>query len=620
MLSPIDNTASGLKEQISNEIKDYTTRVVSVGEAYDYSQFKLVRRITLFESHTYPTGKFDSQGNYKFWYDGISSRIENEVKNIDFDTKDVKLFSDRSPSDDLPVLIANLKLLEYMREKDMDTEFNEAVEEGSGWGNIVWKKVKGTFERVDLKNFYVINQTAKTLDETPVIERHQMTSSDLRAKIGIWDNVKEVLEQNKSKLYKSQLQNVATETTVPYYEIFERNGEVCLKDLKEAHGEEVMEGDSDIYVFAKIIGAAETNSTSLSPTINFILFAEENKGKTNCDLYQEFHRGVYKGKWFREGMYELLFDLQVRLNQIGNQLAQALELSSKTILRSGDKLIVQNILTDMRNGDVLKAADLEQVQLTSTGIPQLIAEWNLIQQQMNDIANSSPIVTGEGIPQRMAFQLAALLNQNSNKLFDYIRQKLSIPFTVMFEKWVVPAFIKELSGKEILRLTGDPKMLDRLYTMIANDWYVSNLLNIGPHGQDVAEFLIQQQIEELKKRPALLMKGLQETFKNFKPSVSCVIAGENSTLPQDMQTYSTFITLEQDPIRRTALIEMAMAKKGIDTANLPKTETPAGGPGQPGMQPPPEGKTAPINGAPESPSVQPPPKRAGRIPLPALQH
>ena len=595
----INNQASGLRGQLEEEVKQYTTELVWVGEAYDYSQFKLVRRITLFESHTYPTGKFDTQGNYKYWYDGISSRISNEVKNIDFDTKDVKIYSDRG-KDDLAVLITNLKLKEYLRDEGMDEEFNSSVEEGAGWGNIVWKKVKKGFERVDLKNLYVINQTAFSIDETPVIERHQMTSSDLRTKLGVWDNVKEVLKNCKENSYKSSIQAMAKETTVPYYDIYERNGEICLKDLKEIHGELPAEGDENKYVFAKIIGSGSKGQTT-GVDIKYIMFAEEQKG-SNKDIYKEFHRGVYKGKWFREGLYELLFDQQVRLNQIGNQIAQGLELASKQVLWSKDKLVIQNILTDLRNGDIIRTDGLQAVALEMRGFAQLVEDWNLVQQQMNDIANSSPIVTGEGMPQRMSFQIAALLNQNANKLFDFIRQKLAIPFTAMFQEWIIPQFTKELSAKEILRLTGDDKMLDRIYQMIVADWYVSNLLAIGPHGQDIADFLQAQKLAELKKRPQLLMKGLKDVFKDFKPSVSCVITGENSTLPQDMQTLSTFIALEQDPVRRTALIEMAMSKKGIDTASLPKSspqQTPQPGQGA-NLTPPNTSPTAP----PPAPQVE----------------
>ena len=588
----IDNTKSGLRDQISSEIRQYTTELVNISESYDYSQYKLVRRITLFEGHTYPTGKFDSKGRYKFWYDGISSRIMNEVKNIDFDTKDVKVFSDKEGvNNDLAVLLTNLKLKEWLRENEMDEEFNEAVEEGSGWGNVVWKYIKGKpFERVDLKNFYVINQTAQELCESPVIERHQMTSSDLRAKSKVWSNIDEVLKQVKSDTYKAQIQSSPKSTTVPYYDIYERNGEVCVKDLKEVKGETVAEGDENKYVFAKVIGAG-TKGSATGVSIEYILFAEEMNGQTNEDIYEEFHRGVYKGKWFREGMYELLFDLQVRLNQIGNQISQALELGSKIVLQTPDKLIVQNIFSDMDNGDVIRTKGLQQVPLVSAAVQQLVEEWNLLQQQMNDIANSSPIVTGEGLPQRMPFQVAALLNQNANKLFDYIRQKLAIPFTHLFENGILDDLLADMSAKEILRLTGDSSMLARVQEMVVDDWYVNNMLAIGPHGQDLADFLKMQQLTALQKRPQLLMKGIKQVFKDFKPSVSCVITGENSTLPADMQTLSTFIALENDNVRRTALIDYALAKKGFDVSSFPRTPpeqmAPPGsqGGGTPGMAP-----------------------------------
>lgn len=587
----IDNTASELRSQMEKEIRQYTTEVVNVGEAYDYSQYKLVRRITLFESKTYPTGKFDTQGNYKFWYDGISPRIANEVKNIDFDTKDITVYSSRQSNpqqDALPSLLANLKLKEYLRDTGQDEELNSAIEEGSGWGNAAWKKIKKTYERVDLKNFYVINQTARCLKESPVIERHPMISSDLRAKSDVWDNVDDVLKGLKSNTYKSAIQQTEKDTTVPYYEIYERNGDVCVADLKKVHGEVPVEADADKYVFAKVIGAGK--STQSGVVIEYIMFAEELTSKSNEDLYEEFHRGPYKGKWFREGLYELLFDLQVRLNQIGNQLAQGLELASKTILWSEDKVIVQNILSDMKNGDIIKAKNLQQVGLEMRAFSQLIEEWNIVQQQMNDIANSQQIVAGDTPPSGTPLGTSQLANQNANKLYDFVRKKLGIPFSHIFGDWVVPDLISDLSAKDILRLTGDPKMLDRLYGMIVDDWYNTNLVAIGPHGQEIADFLKQQQLDALKKHPELVMKGLKQVFKDFIPSVSVVITGENSTLPQDLADLSAFINLEQDPVRRTALIEMAMAKKGIDITSLPKSPPAALSP----IQPDQNGKIPPV--------------------------
>ena len=66
----------GLEGQIEREIQQYFSETVNISDSYDFSQQRLVRRVQLFESQTYTTGKFDSQNNYKFWFDIISPRID----------------------------------------------------------------------------------------------------------------------------------------------------------------------------------------------------------------------------------------------------------------------------------------------------------------------------------------------------------------------------------------------------------------------------------------------------------------------------------------------------------------------------------------------------------------
>ena len=577
---------TSLRKVIGQEIQQFLTEEAESSGGYSFSQHKITNRITLFETHTYPQGKFDSQGNYKYWYDIISPRVDSEIKNIDFDTKDILAYSSRK-NDALPCLITNLKIKEYLRETGQAEEINSAIEEGSGWGNIVWKKVKGGYERVDLSNFYVINQTAECLDETPVIERHQFTAPDLRAKMDVWENVEETMKECNTKTYKTDIGTQEQDTTVPYYEIYERNGEISVKDYKEQQGKKASKGDEDKYILAKVIGAG-TKGNQSGVEIKHILFCEELKGKKMSDIYKEYHRSRYKKRWWREGIYELLFDLQVRANQIGNQIAQGLELASKTVLRSGDKLIVQNILTDILNGDIIKSEDLSQVVLRMDAFDQLAAEWNRVLELANDLTNSREVVQGITPTSGTPLGTTKLLNQNAGKLFDFIREKLAIPFSEIFEKWVIPELVKDLKGQEILRLTGDSDMLERLHQVVVDDWYLQNLVILPPHDKEMAETFKAEKMEELKKRPELLMKATEKMFDGFKPHISVIITGEQLNLDADLQTLMGFAGLEQDFVRRTAMIEMAMKKKGIDVGALPKSEP------QPQPQPTPAPK--PIQG------------------------
>lgn len=566
-----NNTSSGLKGQMETEIRQYLTETVDVG-GQAYSQHKLVQRISLFENKVYPGGKFDKQGNYKGWYDIITPRINGEIKNIDWDTKDLVVHPDpESALYEVPCIITNLKLREYLRTTGQAEEINSTVEEGSGWGNFVLKKVKKTYERADLKNFYVINQTAECLDESPVIERHQFCASDLWGKVGAWENVKEVIEGSGGmKEYKETVGGQAKSTTIPYFEIFERNGEVSVKDLKEAHGEKPSGGDENKYVFAKIIASGK-NSETTGVTIDFLLYAEEMKGKSNKDIYKEFHRGRYKGKWFREGLYELLMDCQVRANQIGNQLTRGLEYASTLLLTDDNKLIVQNIMTDVKNGDIVRSKNLRQVDLKMHAADQLLLDWNRNLQLANDIANNSEVVQGEALPSGTTLGAYNMLNTNANKLFVFIREKLAIPFSEMFNEQVVPNLIKDITANDVLALTGDSDMLERLRQLVAQDWYLANLVAIGPHSPEMGQMLKQQKIEELNKRPQLLMQGIKTLFDGFVPRAVVDISGEALNIAAELTNLANFIALEVDPMRRTALVEMAMKKQGIDVGRLPKT-------------------------------------------------
>jgi hypothetical protein len=542
-------------KQIIEEIENYRSGDYEMEEGYSFSAWKLLRRIGLYKAQIYPTGKFDSQGNYKYWFDIITPRVNSEVKNVDFDTKDILLYSD-AKNDSMRLLFANVRMKDYLAESGESEKLNEAVEQGSEWGNLVWKKTTDGYRILELPNIMVLNQKAKTLEESDEIEYECMLPSDLRKKADIWQNVEDLIKSGTKKYKKSN----------PEFFVYERNGEVNEKDFNDARAqmlrEKSTEGKEDEYFLAKVIvGGTEKDK----PT--HILYCD----KIDERPYKEFHRSSFKGRWLRVGMYETLMDIQTRANEIGNQIARGLEWASKTIFASADRLIAQNILTDLQNGDIIKAKDLKQVEVRMQGLDQLIADWNRLMQHADALANSFEVVTGESSPSGTPFRLAAQQNMNANKLFDFIREKLGIAFQSVIEDWILPNLLKDLNTKEILRLTADTGVLNRYYEALVDDWYSNNLLSFPPHDESMATDLKMQKMQELMKNKEAVVELEKEMWKGFRPRVRVSITGENYNLAAELDTYNSFIQLEQDPVRRTALIEMAMAKKGIDVASLPKT-------------------------------------------------
>lgn len=532
-------------DKIKKEINDYKTGSIEICDGYSYSAYKLIRRILLFKNKIYPTGKTDSQGNYKYWFDIISPRVDSEIKNVDFDTKDVKLISDGKDVGNL--IIANNFLQNNFQETGQAEKFNEFIERGVEWGNIAWKKIKGGYKIMELDKFYVLNQAAETLENSDVIEMEIMTASDLQKKIGLWEDVENLIKEAVGK------------KKTDFY-IYERNGEISEKEYNETKKKEG--GVENKYILTKIIvGGIDKDNPG------HILFCEEIDEKP----YKEYHRGRYNGRWIRVGMIEILFDIQVRANEIGNQIARGLEWAAKAIFRSSDRIIAQNILTDLQSGDIIKSVDLAQVNTRMNGLDQLIADWNRLMQLADKLANSFEVITGETLPSGTPFSLGNLMNINANKLFDFIREKLSIAFQEVIEDWILPDILRQLKSEKIIKLMADNDGYDYYLTLLVNDWYIRNLLALLPHTPEIAINLKNQKIEELKKKKELLVKLEKEMWDNFKPRAKVVITGENYNLISELETLKSFIQLEQDPIRRTALIEMAMGKKGINVDKLPKT-------------------------------------------------
>jgi hypothetical protein len=546
---------------IEEEIFSYQTEEVFLSENCSFSQYNLVRRLSLYDNQVYPKGKLDSQDNYKYWFDIITPNVNNEIKNIDFDRSNISVYSN-SIKDSLAVYITNLQLNQWLIKTGQGEELNDSVEEFSSWGNVVWKKVKGGYERTDLKNFYVLNQTAKTLKDSAVLERHLLTQSDLREKEGVWKNIDEVIKNCSNKQFSSTTKSTPSNTSNPYYEIWERNGEVSEEELFEAMGE--TGGDPDKYVLAKIITAGLSR---IKEGNRYVLYAK----KIDKMPYKEAHRGRYKGRWLREGLLEVLFDCQMRANEIGNQIARGLEYASKTILKTADDSFVSNILTDLRNGDVLKSKDLSQVDVRMQGFDQLLADWNRNIETANKLSNSYEVVSGENLPSNTPFRLGALMNANANKLFDFIREKLALSFEDLVNDWILPDLLSELRGKTVIDLTNSEENLKDYYEMVANSWYIKNLISIGPHSPEVAEQIKSQMIERLTSDKKAIIEIEKGFWDGFKPRAKVDITGENVKLAAELESIFSFTQLEADPVRRSALIEMAMAKKNIDISNLPKT-------------------------------------------------
>lgn len=544
--------------QIKNEVKQYLTGSVVLPSGESYSEWKLKKRVFQYKNRYYPTGKVNELGEVEYWFDLITPRVYAEVKNTRIDSKYFMFWSVNPVADFAATYILNTNLVDYMARTDRASELNNAVEDFSSDGSVLWRRTSNDYDKCDMLNTYLTNTLARTIDETDVIERFYLREHELRQRSGIYKNVDNVIKNCKSMSFRPTAEKTkVTEQETPLYEIWRRTGLVSEAALFEARGESG--GDKDKFILATII-VAGLNENEKEQDKEYVLYAEELGYEKMSDVFKEAHRGAYKGKWWREGLTELLFDVQTAYNEISNEIMRSIPWNTSAIFRSADLRTFQNVREALDRGTVLNSADLQQVQV-SARITEALRMREEILREADTIANSYEVVRGITPASGTPLGTTQMMNENANKVFDFLRKKLAIPLRAIYRDIVLPEMVKELRGEDIIRITGSTQALDQFREMAANVWFNSNLLAIGPHDQATKQALIQEKIAELADRDPLI-KNAPEIWKEILPRIQVTIVGENYNT-SEQEAIFTMLNFEQDPVRRSFLLDYIYASRGI---------------------------------------------------------
>jgi len=559
------NIESSFFSRIETEIDNYLSGSVEISEGVFFNQHDLIKRIYKFRNRTLQD-KINADLSYNYYFDIISPRSDSEVKNLKFDTKNILVFSQNPSKDFSAVFLANASLKDWLSENGEDLKLKEAVEEFVSNGNVGFKKVDGGYEFTDSLNTFITNISAKYVEDTDIIERHEMTATELK-KMTEWEDTDKVIKNLGNKTFTASSLTTPVETTGKRYEVFEFTGEVSEKEFNEVEGKKG--GKDDLFFLAKIIVAGLKKGGGRE---KYILFAEKLKGKLT-DYYLYAHRGKYEGRFWRVGMYEMLFDHQIRANEIGNQLARGLDWASKVIFRSKDSKVLQNIRADMDNGDVVITDDLSQVDVRMRSLDQLILDWNRLMTDADRLSNSFEVVRGESLPSGTPFRLGLLIDQNAGRLFTLLRQKITLVYKRVFREWLMPELVKGMKGKDVFRFVGEVEILDQLREIMVEDWYMQNLVQIGPHTRAMAEGIKQEKLDDLRDADPVI-ENSKKIWEGVLPRLFVTITGESYLYNETVQDILQLIQFEQDPERVNFLLDMMYKIRGINIPPKKEEQSP----------------------------------------------
>lgn len=582
---------NNIYEVIHTREQEFKTIPVRVVEGYDFNQSETLRRINLYANGQFLDGNDDELGE-KIFFDITTPAVRNAAKNIDLDTKDIRFSAVNGEANFFKSWLYRRKAKDWMRETGVARKLNEIPEKVSGVGTVVVKRVatKSVFELVDLRNL-ACDASAKRLNDGWTSERHYYTPNELRAQIERgWnaDAIEEAIANfvtHRQENYVGSEDSASTKKGNAQY--------ICAHEFYGYIEESLLmdEDDTDntnlvLANFIVILPAISKKSSEGKAVLDgegLTLF----KSKIKEMPYKELHYRKVDGRWMGRGLYEDCFPMQETENTRSNQLLLAMRLSQLIVFQTREKTVLQNVLTDLTNGHILKFAEgkgdmLSRVDTSSKDNGSNNLMGNNVQNVMRGLTNAYEVTTGESLPSGTPFSLGALMNQNANKLFEFIREDYGIFLQEIFNDWVLPELEKELTLKGILEIV-DKDELEYVRKHFVNwrvwDTIKRTILSGMKPTIDQINIAIKFVTDQLNKQDSLFIE-IPEGFLSYKKSVIVTVTDESES-PAMMQSLSTILQIvSQNP----AVLDSPVFSRILDSIGLSRVDVEPRG--SPGAQPP----------------------------------
>jgi hypothetical protein len=476
--------------QIRKEVTDFIYSFIFPVPGYSFNQYRTIKRC-----HLYHNSKFEDATTYlgrdKIFFNIVNPACEVAAKMLNVDTKNIRLYP-LSPKSYFSTYLLEKELKEWLKTSKFSRTLNQIAEELPQYGSVVIEKTAKGAKLIDLR-FLVNDQSVEHINESRFIETiHYMTPSELRATS--WDNVEKAITQcgnsEAAPSYMDFYGQYNLQNSSPYIKVIKRYGEVPEKWIK---------GKSDTMVRALFIVAGadmqEYNEKGEATSEKGItLFSSRWRGEYP---FKDFHYTKVKGRWLGVGVIEMLFDVQMRVNEMKNQKRVAMEISSMHLFQSADKTVVRNVLTDLEPGDlVLSKNGIEPIANEERNFGAFKDEEESYGQQVDKLTFAYEALRGETAPTSTPLGTTQIATAQASSVFGFKRENVCIVLREFFNEYVLPDALNDLNEEHIMRFTGSAQELAKLdgaaAELYANEFIKQRMLN--------GEGISPEEVEQAKQK------------------------------------------------------------------------------------------------------------------------
>lgn len=455
----------------------------------------------------------------KIWIPLIRSIVEDVVKNIDKDQKDLQ-FRAKSPEYVALTDITRAYVQEYLSNMFFGEILDETERQAAIDGTVVWKtwEEDGVLKRrtVDLLHIYIDPTEQSIQSAFRFTERALMTPDELAGMTG-WMNTKGVVGSqtlSKNDIRAGAQSVMGVPTTGKFVDVWECWGKIPKKlvtgDFKADDAEDYVDGHiivSGLEAGDKRVHLIELNKNT------------DNMGNI-IKPYEELRLAKISGRWYGLGIAERAMALQEWLNTVVNLRVNKSYVSQLGLfqIRKGSNITPQMLAKLPSNGAVTVTAINQDiaplatppVDQTSYQDEEAIVNW------AQKVTQAYPVSTGEELPASQSATAVAVQNTGSKSGYAMMADQIGFFLERWMDRHALKTIVKGLKVGDIVRLTGDDESFKAIAEKIVSNIAKRNLDLYYTHSivptEDEVQIEIQNAIEKLTKSGTLFIKLVQEVI------------------------------------------------------------------------------------------------------------
>lgn len=393
------------------------------------------------------------------FFNVVNPPCEVSTKMLNIDTKNIRLWP-MNPKSYFSTWLLEKELKLWLKNSKMGKILNVLAEQAPKFGSVVLEKTKDGAEVVDLRRL-INDPTVDSLQDSRFVTTiHYMTPTQLR-ETG-WDNVEEAItrfsDPDTMLAYEDEYGNVNQMQSTPYIKVYKRYGEVPEWWIDGGKSEKLVKA-----LFITAGADYQYRNVQGQPTgeQGITLFSSKWHKKWP---FKDFHYTKVKGRWLGVGIIEMLFDVQVRMNELKNTRRFNMEISGITLYQTKDKSMVRNVLTDLMPGDLIQTGQngIEPIANEDRNLQAYKDEEQSYSMQADRLSFAYEAVRGEPLPASTPATNAVIANQGATSVYAFKRENLALFLQDFFNDLVLPQLMRDLTPEHIMRFVGTTQELQKL--------------------------------------------------------------------------------------------------------------------------------------------------------------